>query len=185
MKRKLKKVVQLSLLMSLIGLGNTTVYAVSCWNGACIVKQNDTLLQIAQAMEKSTQAIAAGKPLEQPRDISSENMVAIETKESEIKYDTEDIFDSQAEDDLLWQSKNQFDEPEYQDDAIDVPVSKTETTSTANTTATKKTYTVQVGDTLFSVMRKSKVHWRLLAQLNQLNPPYSLTVGQVLKLSAN
>ena len=59
---------------------------------------------------------------------------------------------------------------------------KTETASISNATATKKTYTVKVGDTLFSVMRKNEVHWRVLAQLNNIKPPYSLTVGQSIKL---
>lgn len=47
-----------------------------------------------------------------------------------------------------------------------------------------KSYTVQGGDTLYGVATKTGVSWQQLADWNRLQPPYSLTVGQQLKLSA-
>lgn len=183
MNIKLKKVMQISVLISLLSLGQT-VQAVSCWKGACIVKQDDTLLQIATEMEKSTKAIAEGKRLEQPSDIKLEQTVVLEEQSSQIEYDEDDLFDYQGKDDLLWQSDTQFDEPEYQSSATEPQKESIETTSAPKYTSNKKTYTVEVGDTLFSVMRKNKVHWRVLAQLNHLNAPYSLRVGQIIKLTS-
>jgi len=184
MKSKLKKVVQISVLISLLSWGNSTV-AVSCWKGACIIKQDDTLLQIAKEMEKSTLPITEGEQLEQSSEVKPEKNVAIVEKSPPIEYEEDDLFDFLEEDDLLWQSDTQFDEPEYQISATEPRYDNTETAYVSKSTSNKKTYTVAVGDTLFSVMRKNKVHWRVLAQLNNINPPYSLTVGQIIKLSVD
>lgn len=53
--------------------------------------------------------------------------------------------------------------------------------STATDT-TADTYTVVAGDTLFGVMRKTKKHWSAIARLNDIQAPYALSVGTVLKL---
>lgn len=47
------------------------------------------------------------------------------------------------------------------------------------------TYTVQKGDTLFAVARKAyndQARWKDIAAANNLQPPYTIKVGQVLKL---
>jgi LysM repeat protein len=60
----------------------------------------------------------------------------------------------------------------------------------ANTTTTNgqvlgaKTYTVQSGDTLYGVATKTGVSWQQLAEWNNIQPPYALSVGSQLKLSA-
>lgn len=47
----------------------------------------------------------------------------------------------------------------------------------------QETYTVERGDTLFAVMRKTGVNWEKLAQLNGLQAPYALNTGQILNIS--
>jgi LysM repeat protein len=185
MNIKLKKVAQISVLMSLLSLGNNTLQAVSCWKGACIVKQDDTLLQIAQEMEESAQAVAEGKRLEPPQELKTEKNIAVAEQSPQIEYEEDDLFYYGEEDDLLWQSDTNFDVPEYEINAEKSQKDNTAIASASKFSANKRTYTVEVGDTLFSVMRKNKVHWRVLAQLNNINPPYSLTVGQTIKLSSN
>ncbi|CAA6802860.1 MAG: Unknown protein [uncultured Thiotrichaceae bacterium] len=44
------------------------------------------------------------------------------------------------------------------------------------------TYTVVAGDTLYAIMRKTKKHWSAVARLNNIQAPYALSVGTVLKL---
>lgn len=43
-------------------------------------------------------------------------------------------------------------------------------------------YAVRKGDTLFGVMRKTKVDWKIIAGLNRMKSPYDLRSGQTLKL---
>ncbi len=52
------------------------------------------------------------------------------------------------------------------------------------TTAVKSsgTYTVRSGDTLYGIAQDLEIGWEELAALNNLEPPYSLSVGQELKL---
>jgi LysM repeat protein len=72
------------------------------------------------------------------------------------------------------------------------PVAKIDTAKAASAQATQaggavlgaKTYTVQTGDTLYGVANKTGVSWQQLAEWNRLQPPYALTVGKQLKLSA-
>jgi len=70
----------------------------------------------------------------------------------------------------------EYQEPEYQDNTATQNLQKLNLSS-------QKTYTVAVGDSLFSVMRKTQVNWRVLARLNDLNPPYSLSVGQIINVN--
>jgi len=44
------------------------------------------------------------------------------------------------------------------------------------------TYTVKDGDTLYAVGQQLGKDWKKIAELNGLTPPYSLNVGQALKL---
>lgn len=44
------------------------------------------------------------------------------------------------------------------------------------------TYTVQSGDTLYAVSLELDKDWQEIASLNDIEPPYSLSVGQVLQL---
>lgn len=43
-------------------------------------------------------------------------------------------------------------------------------------------YTVKTGDTLYSIADALNLEWKELAALNELQPPYDLSVGQELKL---
>ncbi len=45
------------------------------------------------------------------------------------------------------------------------------------------TYTVKEGDTLAGIGLELGVPWESIAELNELEPPYALTVGQVLDIS--
>lgn len=45
-----------------------------------------------------------------------------------------------------------------------------------------KDYTVQKGDTVFSIGQKNNIEWATLATLNSLEAPFKLKVGQVLKI---
>jgi len=44
------------------------------------------------------------------------------------------------------------------------------------------TYTVQSGDTLYAISLELDKDWQEIASLNDIEPPYSLSVGQVLQL---
>lgn len=55
-------------------------------------------------------------------------------------------------------------------------------TSATTTTVSTQTYTVQSGDTLFSIGTKLNVDWRVIADANNLQSPYSLTTDQQLKI---
>lgn len=43
-------------------------------------------------------------------------------------------------------------------------------------------YTVKTGDTLFNISQKYNVRWDSIAQINNLNEPYILHAGQILKI---
>lgn len=45
-------------------------------------------------------------------------------------------------------------------------------------------YTVQKGDTLYSIAWRAGLNWKTLASLNGLGPPYRIQQGQVLRLRA-
>ncbi len=45
-----------------------------------------------------------------------------------------------------------------------------------------KTYTVQKGDTVFSVMRLTGVYWKEIIKMNNLTAPYTISPGQSLRL---
>ncbi len=47
---------------------------------------------------------------------------------------------------------------------------------------TYSTYTVQSGDTLFSVAQANNTSWEILAELNNLKAPYTLKLGSTLKV---
>lgn len=47
---------------------------------------------------------------------------------------------------------------------------------------TNSTYTVQSGDTLYGISKKTGVNWKTIADLNGIVSPYTLNVGQVLIL---
>ena len=53
----------------------------------------------------------------------------------------------------------------------------------STTPSTEKTYTVQKGDTLSKIGTKTGVAWKIIASLNGIKFPYTVKVGQVLKLS--
>lgn len=46
-------------------------------------------------------------------------------------------------------------------------------------------YEVKKGDTLFNLSQKYEVSWQTLAEINRLEEPYILRVGQKLKVPAN
>lgn len=56
-----------------------------------------------------------------------------------------------------------------------------ETSVTEKTTKDTK-YTVESGDTLYAIGIKLGVDWNEIAKLNDLEPPYSLSTGQELKI---
>jgi LysM repeat protein len=43
-------------------------------------------------------------------------------------------------------------------------------------------YTVKSGDTVFSIAQKYNIAWTTIATLNNLTPPYTLKIGQELKI---
>lgn len=47
---------------------------------------------------------------------------------------------------------------------------------------TGKSYTIEVGDTLYSIGLKLKVNWEDIAQINNLERPYNLKPGEKLKI---
>ena len=47
---------------------------------------------------------------------------------------------------------------------------------------TYSTYTVQTGDTLFSIAQANNTSWEILAELNNLKAPYKLKLGSSLKV---
>ncbi|MET7939643.1 LysM peptidoglycan-binding domain-containing protein [Streptomyces sp. NPDC005302] len=55
----------------------------------------------------------------------------------------------------------------------------------STSTPSASTYTVKAGDTLSSIGTKTGVKWETLASLNSLKSPYTIKVGQVLKLKAS
>jgi len=64
-------------------------------------------------------------------------------------------------------------------------LNKTETPVDSSATAdvtSGETYTVKDGDTLYVVGQQLGKDWKQIAQLNGLEPPYSLKVGQTIKL---
>lgn len=52
----------------------------------------------------------------------------------------------------------------------------------ATTPTTNDTYTVQSGDTLSKIGTKTGIKWQTIAELNNLQAPYNIKVGQILKL---
>ncbi len=44
------------------------------------------------------------------------------------------------------------------------------------------TYRVEKNDTLESLSKKYKVHWEIIAEVNNIRPPYSINNGQIIKL---
>lgn len=44
------------------------------------------------------------------------------------------------------------------------------------------TYTVQKGDSLDSLAKHHKIHWDLLAEVNKIQPPYTIYEGQTLRI---
>lgn len=46
-------------------------------------------------------------------------------------------------------------------------------------------YTVRTGDTLFNISQQINISWTTLAELNNLEPPFTLKPGQVIKIPNN
>jgi len=60
------------------------------------------------------------------------------------------------------------------------------TTDTATTTVASSgggsTYTVKKGDTVFEIMRQTGVYWKDIIRINDLQPPYNINPGQIIRL---
>ena len=69
--------------------------------------------------------------------------------------------------------------------ALKLPTSSTNTNQSTNTGATGNTYTVKSGDTLSEIAKKFNTTVANLQTLNNIKDPNKISVGQVLKLSAN
>ena len=74
--------------------------------------------------------------------------------------------------------------------SVDTPATPqpaaTETTqSTVAQSSRSAVHVVQRGETLSSIARRYVQNWRTLASINGINPPYSLSIGQVIRLSAS
>ena len=50
------------------------------------------------------------------------------------------------------------------------------------TVQVEQTHQVQPGDTLYAIARKTGIDWKAIASLNGIQPPYTIRVGQVLRL---
>ena len=46
-------------------------------------------------------------------------------------------------------------------------------------------YTIEAGDTLFNLSQRYGVSWQTLAELNNLKEPYTLKIGQKIKIPAS
>jgi LysM repeat protein len=57
-----------------------------------------------------------------------------------------------------------------------------EETSVEKKTTEDTTYTVESGDTLYAIGIKLGVDWSEIAEINDIEPPYSLSTGQELKI---
>jgi LysM repeat protein len=55
-------------------------------------------------------------------------------------------------------------------------------TDTPNQSQLFKDYTVQKGDTVFSIGQKNNIDWTALATINSLEAPFKLKAGQILKI---
>lgn len=68
--------------------------------------------------------------------------------------------------------------------AVEQTVQNTEENTNQDTIPVESsgTYTVRSGDTLYGIAQDLEIGWEDLAALNNLEPPYSLSVGQKLKL---
>lgn len=55
-------------------------------------------------------------------------------------------------------------------------------TSVTEKTTRDTTYTVESGDTLYAIGIKLGVDWNEIAKINDIEPPYSLSTGQELKI---
>lgn len=63
------------------------------------------------------------------------------------------------------------------------PANQTPATPVTNSVVPSgETYTVKDGDTLYVIGQQKGKDWKDIAELNNLQPPYSLSVGQELKL---
>ncbi len=62
-------------------------------------------------------------------------------------------------------------------------VSSSTQTSPTTSTSTASTYTVVKGDTLSKIGQKTGIAWTTIADLNGIKSPYTIKVGQVLKLA--
>lgn len=60
--------------------------------------------------------------------------------------------------------------------------SQSSSSTTTPSASTGNTYTVVKGDTLSGIGSKLKIEWRTIADLNDIKSPYTIRVGQVLKL---
>ncbi len=58
-------------------------------------------------------------------------------------------------------------------------------TDTSETQIAFIEYKVKKGDTLFTISKDHNVEWTALATLNNLKPPFSLSVNEVLKIPKN
>lgn len=47
------------------------------------------------------------------------------------------------------------------------------------------TYEVKKGDTLFNIAQRYEISWQTLAEINGLNEPYLLKIGQKIKIPRN
>lgn len=76
----------------------------------------------------------------------------------------------------------------YTGQVLKLPTSSanTSTNNSSNNTPTKpsstSTYTVVKGDTLSGIGSKLKINWKSIAELNKIKSPYTIYIGQVLKL---
>ncbi len=64
--------------------------------------------------------------------------------------------------------------------ACGAPSEEAASETTATAPAGGQNYTVQSGDTLFEIGQKFGVDWKKIAEINNLEAPYSLTVGKTL-----
>ena len=63
------------------------------------------------------------------------------------------------------------------------PSDQTPTTPATNSVVPSgETYIVKDGDTLYVIGQRTGKDWKAIAELNNLQPPYNLSVGQELKL---
>ncbi len=145
--------------------GTTTPGIVDTETGYYVVSTGDTLYSISRSVGYSVAQIASWNGLVPPYTLSVGQMLVV----SPPSGTTSTVVTT----------------PTITTPIVTTPTVTTPTVTTPNVSYGGNTYVVQAGDTLYSISRRSGYSVAQIASWNGLAAPYSLSVGQVLMLSAS